>query len=127
MVAINGWLPGLDSAALYAFLARTDPALYLEVGSGNSTKFARRAITDHGLRTRLVSIDPQPRAEIDALFAAYELVSRRRLEHCRYGVFKQPLCKTITATAWSSHSYPRRHGLVFRAAASTAKPKYCNL
>jgi hypothetical protein len=64
---VNGWLPGLDSAALYTFLARTDPALYLEVGSGNSTKFARRAIEDHGLRTRLVSIDPQPRAEIDAL------------------------------------------------------------
>ena len=64
---VNGWLPGLDSAALYTILARTDPALYLEVGSGNSTKFARRAIEDHGLRTRLVSIDPQPRAEIDAL------------------------------------------------------------
>jgi Methyltransferase domain len=63
----NDWLPGLDAAALYAFLARTDPEVYLEVGSGNSTKFVRRAIEDHGLRTRLVSIDPQPRAEIDAL------------------------------------------------------------
>jgi hypothetical protein len=64
---INGFLPGLDAAALYAFLTRTDPALYLEVGSGNSTKFARRAIKDQGLRTRLVSIDPEPRAEVDAL------------------------------------------------------------
>jgi hypothetical protein len=62
---VNGWLPGQDSAALYSFLVETDPVLYLEVGSGNSTKFARRAITDHGLRTRLVSIDPFPRAEID--------------------------------------------------------------
>ncbi len=62
---INGWLPGLDAAALYSFLVLTNPKLYLEVGSGNSTKFARRAITDHRLRTRLVSIDPYPRAEID--------------------------------------------------------------
>ena len=41
--------------------------LYLEVGSGNSTKFAARAIRDHALPTRVVSIDPFPRAEIDAL------------------------------------------------------------
>jgi hypothetical protein len=63
----NGWLPGLDGAALYTFLADTNPRLYLEVGSGNSTKFARRAIADHGLRTQVVSIDPFPRAEIDAI------------------------------------------------------------
>ena len=48
-------------------LAGTDPATFLEVGSGNSTKFARRAIEDHGLRTRIVSIDPEPWAEIDGL------------------------------------------------------------
>jgi hypothetical protein len=33
----------------------------------HSTKFARRAIRDHGLPTRIVSIDPDPRDEIDAL------------------------------------------------------------
>jgi len=64
---LNGWLPGLDAAALYAFLAHGDPATYLEVGSGNSTRWARRAIGDHGLRTRIVSIDPSPRAEIDSI------------------------------------------------------------
>lgn len=37
----NPWLPGLDVAALYAFLVHDDPALYLEVGSGTSTKVAR--------------------------------------------------------------------------------------
>ena len=40
---------------------------YVEIGSGNSTKFARKAIKDHGLRTRILSIDPLPRADIDAL------------------------------------------------------------
>jgi len=63
----NGWLPALDGAALSMFLAAGDPCTYLEVGSGNSTKFARRAVEDHGLRTRIVSIDPFPRAEVDAL------------------------------------------------------------
>jgi predicted O-methyltransferase YrrM len=63
----NGWMPPLDGAALYYMLAERKPRLYLEVGSGNSTKFARRAIEDHKLSTRIVSIDPHPRAEINAL------------------------------------------------------------
>jgi hypothetical protein len=63
----NGWLPALDGMALYTILAETDPARYVEVGSGHSTRFARRAIRDHGLRTRILSIDPQPRADVAAL------------------------------------------------------------
>lgn len=61
----NGWIPALDSALIYAFLRQKNPATYFEVGSGNSTKFARRAIADGKLRTRIVSVDPTPRAEID--------------------------------------------------------------
>jgi hypothetical protein len=64
---INGWMPGLDGVALYGFMAANKPKLYLEVGSGNSTKFARKAIIDHNLKTKIMSIDPYPRAEIDAL------------------------------------------------------------
>jgi hypothetical protein len=63
----NGWAPPLDAVSIYCLLALRNPATYLEIGSGNTTRFARRAISDHGLRTRIVSIDPQPRAEIDAL------------------------------------------------------------
>src|SRR5262245_13665208 len=44
---INGWVPALDSIALYSLLALHNPRHYVEVGSGNSTKFARRAIRDH--------------------------------------------------------------------------------
>jgi predicted O-methyltransferase YrrM len=73
----NGWIPRLDGIALYSMVATTNPALYLEVGSGVSTKFVRRAIRDHGLRTRIVSIDPHPRAEIDELC---DEVIRGRLE-----------------------------------------------
>jgi hypothetical protein len=64
---INGWLPALDSIALYALLALHNPRRYVEVGSGHSTTFARRAIIDHRLHTRITSIDPYPRAEIDAI------------------------------------------------------------
>ena len=64
---INGWLPALDSIALYSLLALRNSGHYVEVGSGNSTKFARRAITDHQLQTQITSIDPFPRAEIDVI------------------------------------------------------------
>jgi hypothetical protein len=64
---INGALPGLDAAVLYAIVADQRPTTYLEVGSGHSTKFARRACSDHDLATRIVSIDPAPHTEIDDL------------------------------------------------------------
>lgn len=63
----NSWFSGLDAAALYAWMAAEKPGLYLEIGSGHSTRFAARARTDHHLSTRIVSVDPMPRAEIDAL------------------------------------------------------------
>ena len=63
----NGFLPGLDIVALYTFLRHKQPNLYLEIGSGNSTKVARKAIKDGNLATKIVSIDPYPRAQIDHL------------------------------------------------------------
>ncbi len=45
----------------------TDPVEFIEIGSGFSTRFARRAIRDHALPTRILSIDPEPRAEIDSI------------------------------------------------------------
>lgn len=64
---INGWLPGLDVLSLYALVSQRNPRRYVEVGSGISTRVVRRAIRDHGLQTKLISIDPTPRASIDAL------------------------------------------------------------
>jgi hypothetical protein len=74
---VNGYFPCLDATALYGLLVQGNPARYFEIGSGYSTRFARRAIRDHRLRTRVTSVDPHPRAEIDAL--ADEIV-RRPLE-----------------------------------------------
>ncbi len=64
---INGYLPGLDAAAIYSMIRARSPRRYVEVGSGNSTKFAARAKRDGGLEVRITSIDPAPRAEIDGI------------------------------------------------------------
>ncbi|MFA7241858.1 MAG: class I SAM-dependent methyltransferase [Sulfuricellaceae bacterium] len=76
---INGFLPGLDAVAIYCLIAAKRPKYYFEIGSGNSTKFARRAIRDYGLSTQIVSIDPCPRAEIDEIC---DEVVRLPLEDC---------------------------------------------
>lgn len=63
----NPWFSGLDAIALYFFIAKRKPGMFLEIGSGNSTKFARQAILNQGLNTKITSVDPQPRSEIDAI------------------------------------------------------------
>jgi len=80
----NGYFSGLDAVSLYAFAALYKPRRYIEVGSGNSTKFMRRAILDHGLGTNILSIDPHPRVEIDRLC---EEVRRTRLEEVDVTLF----------------------------------------
>jgi hypothetical protein len=63
----NNWFPPFDGASLYGLIAEHSPRRYIEVGSGMSTRFARQAISDLDLRTRIVSIDPYPHTMIDAL------------------------------------------------------------
>jgi len=63
----NGFLPGLDIVTLYTFIAEFKPANYIEIGSGNSTRVARKCIRDQQLSTKITSIDPFPRANIDHL------------------------------------------------------------
>jgi hypothetical protein len=81
---VNGMISGLDGASFYAFMRDRRPARYLEIGSGNSTKFVARARDDGGLETRLISIDPHPRAEIDQLC---DVVDRTPLEAADLAVF----------------------------------------
>jgi Methyltransferase domain len=63
----NGFLPGLDIMVLYTMMGIKSPLNYIEIGSGNSTKVVNKAIEDFGLMTKITSIDPFPRAEIDIL------------------------------------------------------------
>ena len=81
---LNEWMPPFDGAAIYAFIRSRAPALYVEIGSGMSTRFAARARRDGGLSTRLVSIDPEPRAEVDRLC---DEVLRVALEQADLSVF----------------------------------------
>jgi predicted O-methyltransferase YrrM len=63
----SSFLSPLDAACLYSFVAHFKPAKIIEIGSGNTTVFMSRAISDHGLTTKLTCIDPHPRIAIDAL------------------------------------------------------------
>ena len=80
----NAWFSGADALVLYAFMVRHRPGSLVEIGSGNSTKFARRAIDDNSLQTNIVSIDPHPRAEIDGLC---DRVIRSGLEAVNLDIF----------------------------------------
>ncbi len=80
----NDFWGGLDAVVQVAELAHRNPRRYIEVGSGWSTRFARRAIAEFGLRTEITSIDPHPRAEVDALC---DQVVRARVEDTDLALF----------------------------------------
>ena len=80
----NSWFPALDGMALTQMLRRYNPQRFVEIGSGLSTKFARRAVRTYGLRTKLVSIDPEPRSEVDKLC---DRVIRQPLERVDLALF----------------------------------------
>lgn len=63
----NDWIPPLDGALLYGLIAEWSPRRYIEIGSGISTRFARQAIRDLNLQTRILSIDPHPHTAVDTL------------------------------------------------------------
>ena len=82
---LNGWFPPLDGMVLTQILKRGNPARFIEIGSGISTKFAKRAVEKYGLRTHMTSIDPQPRNQIDEMV---DVVIRSPLEDCDLTLFE---------------------------------------
>jgi hypothetical protein len=82
----NPFLFGLDGVSLYCFTRERRPRRYLEVGSGNSTLFVDRARRDGALETQIVSIDPFPRRDIDAVC---DRIVREPLEGVDLGVFSE--------------------------------------
>ena len=92
----NVWFPPLDALCLTALLVSLNPRRYVEVGSGNSTKFARQAISDHRLRTKITSIDPHPRAVIDSrCHLATCGVASNRLDKLRFALYSLILARKI--------------------------------
>lgn len=99
-----------DAAALYTIIGETKPKLYLEIGSGVTTAFAYRSIRDHGLKTRIVSIDPEPRAAIDSIC---DEVVRAGLETCDLAIFDKLEAGDILFFDGSHRSYMNSDVTVF--------------
>src|SRR6266567_5540890 len=107
---LHDWLDGLDTFALYGFVATGNPTIYLEVGSGYSTKLVRRAIKDRNLRTKIFSIDPHPRAEVDSLC---DEVVRQPLEQCDLKIFDRLTAGDILFMDGSHRSFMNSDVTVF--------------
>jgi hypothetical protein len=59
----NEFFESVDAELYYAVVRRLRPRLIIEVGSGNSTSFARDATKANGIG-RIISIDPEPRTAL---------------------------------------------------------------
>jgi predicted O-methyltransferase YrrM len=73
----NDYFTSPDAEIAYVLIRILNPKRIVEVGSGNSTHLFREAITDGSLDTKLVSIDPSPRRDIQSVA---NQVIRKRLE-----------------------------------------------
>lgn len=81
----NGFFPGLDTIGLFGLISTCQPRMVLEVGSGHSTKVAAFARRLNSPGTQIISLDPQPRAEIDGLC---DRVIREPLETADLAIFQ---------------------------------------
>lgn len=68
----NRFFESPDVEVLYLLIRRLRPRIVVEVGCGNSTRITRQATLDGGLATRIIAIDPQPRADIAHLVDHFE-------------------------------------------------------
>ena len=61
------WFTGLDGIIAYGLVRLTKPRRIIEIGCGHSTRFLCAAISDEGLSTEMIVIDPAPRLLMDGL------------------------------------------------------------
>ena len=106
----NNFIPALDGMSLYTFIAERAPHNYIEIGSGNSTKFARRAIENQSTNTKIISIDPQPRAKIDLLCDQF---TRQPLENVPLTFFEQLKAGDILVFDGSHRSFINSDATIF--------------
>ena len=84
----NDYFTSSDAEVAYALVQQLKPQHIIEVGSGNSTKLFREAITDGKLSTKLVSIDPSPRTPIDLIA---DRIIKQSLEQVPVSFFNETL------------------------------------
>jgi predicted O-methyltransferase YrrM len=82
------WFPWLDAALAYAMARAMKPRIWLEIGSGHSTRFVARAIKDGALETRLIAIDPAPRAALAGLKVEWIGATLQEAGLDRFGVLR---------------------------------------
>lgn len=104
------WMLALDGVSLYGLVRMRPPNRYLEIGSGNSTKFVARARRDGQLHTQIVSIDPHPRAEIDQLC---DQVVRTPLESVDLALFEALEAGDIVFFDGSHRAFMNSDAVVF--------------
>lgn len=106
----NGFLPGLDIIGIYTMVAEFKPKKYIEIGSGNSTKVVFKARKEQNLNTEIISIDPQPRAEIDNLA---DKVIRKPFEDVDFNIVEQLNENDILFVDNSHRILPNSDSMVF--------------
>ena len=106
----NKFLPGLDMVMLFTLLGELKPKRYVEVGSGNSTKVAHDAVKRLGLETKIVSIDPMPRAEIDELA---HVVVRKPFESVQFEYLHELEANDVLFIDNSHRVLPNSDAMVF--------------
>ena len=107
---LNGWIPGLDALSLYGLVAVNNPEIYIEIGSGNSTKFVRQSIKDNNLRTKIISIDPSPRANIDKLC---DEIHRTKCEDMDLSIFENLPSNSVLFVDGSHRAFQNSDVTVF--------------
>jgi hypothetical protein len=63
----NGYFEEVDSEVLYSIIRWLKPKRIIEIGAGYSTMVAREAVSLNGTESRIISIDPDPRRDIEKL------------------------------------------------------------
>lgn len=106
----NGFLPGLDILMLYTIVSSVAPSTYIEIGSGNSTKVVAKAKRDHQLSTKIISMDPAPRAEIDQLA---DSIIRQPFERADLSIFSTLKSGDIVFVDNSHRIFPNSDATVF--------------
>ena len=81
----NAHMPALDGLSLM-WAALRAKSTFMEIGSGTSTLFAKAALIHEGRTTRIVSIDPAPRAKVDSVC---DIIFREPLEDIDLSIFDE--------------------------------------
>jgi len=106
----NEFIPLADAVVLYGMLRHFQPLRYVEVGSGISTKIAHQAKRSGKLEMQIISIDPEPRQQIDNLS---DTVIRNRLEDVPEVFFRDLSSGDLLFFDGSHYCFPGNDVVVF--------------